>query len=224
MDISSGYSYPDFSGMATPNTSAAQSVPGAAAAQGSATTGGGLSSYTNSLKKLFPGLLLKDGSWNPAALAKLGIQLSQMGQPTPYQAGQTALKYAATQSQGLNSAQPGVSQFRGLNTTLPAAMFKSNMAKTNYASGGALRGVAAAAGPAGPVPGTSAGQADDVPAMLSSGEFVLPADVVSHLGDGNNNAGALKLHAFMKGIRKHKGAGPGLPPPAKAPAHYMGRK
>lgn len=58
--------------------------------------------------------------------------------------------------------------------------------------------------------GTTDGQADRVPARidngqearLSDGEFVLPADLVALLGNGNSNAGAKKLHEFMDRVRK----------------------
>jgi hypothetical protein len=40
------------------------------------------------------------------------------------------------------------------------------------------------------------------PAALSHGEFVIPADVVSHLGNGNSDAGAKKLYEMMAKIRK----------------------
>ena len=39
------------------------------------------------------------------------------------------------------------------------------------------------------------------PAKLSHGEFVIPADVVSHLGNGNSDAGAKKLYQMMDKIR-----------------------
>jgi len=39
-------------------------------------------------------------------------------------------------------------------------------------------------------------------AKLSHGEFVIPADVVSHLGNGNSDAGAEKLYQMMAKIRK----------------------
>ena len=39
---------------------------------------------------------------------------------------------------------------------------------------------------------------------LSDGEFVIPADVVSHLGNGNSNAGAAHLHDFMDSIREKR--------------------
>jgi hypothetical protein len=57
--------------------------------------------------------------------------------------------------------------------------------------------------------GMTDGMADDVPASidgqeqaaLSDGEFVIPADVVSHLGNGNSNAGAKELYDMMERIR-----------------------
>jgi hypothetical protein len=42
---------------------------------------------------------------------------------------------------------------------------------------------------------------EDQPAALSHGEFVIPADVVSHMGNGNSDAGAKKLYEMMDRIR-----------------------
>ena len=42
---------------------------------------------------------------------------------------------------------------------------------------------------------------NDQPAALSHGEFVIPADVVSHMGNGNSDAGAKKLYQMMDKIR-----------------------
>ena len=58
--------------------------------------------------------------------------------------------------------------------------------------------------------GPTDGMADEIPAnidgnqaaALSDGEFVLPADVVSHLGNGNSEAGAQILYSMMERIRK----------------------
>ena len=58
--------------------------------------------------------------------------------------------------------------------------------------------------------GTTDGMADKIPARighnqpaaLSHGEFVVPADVVSHLGNGNSDAGAKKLYSMMDKIRE----------------------
>jgi hypothetical protein len=42
----------------------------------------------------------------------------------------------------------------------------------------------------------------DQPARLAHGEFVVPADVVSHLGNGNSDAGAKQLYSMMDKIRQ----------------------
>jgi hypothetical protein len=40
------------------------------------------------------------------------------------------------------------------------------------------------------------------PARLADGEFVIPADVVSHLGNGSTKAGAKVLYGMMDKVRK----------------------
>jgi len=49
------------------------------------------------------------------------------------------------------------------------------------------------------IPATIAGKQ---PARLADGEFVVPADVVSHLGNGSTDAGAKQLYAMMNRVRK----------------------
>lgn len=49
---------------------------------------------------------------------------------------------------------------------------------------------------AGPIVSTGAGRSDNVPMHVASGSYVLPADVVSHMGEGNSMAG-LKLARLM---------------------------
>ena len=56
------------------------------------------------------------------------------------------------------------------------------------------------------------GMSDDIPAMigakqparLADGEFVIPADVVSHIGNGSSKAGAAKLYTMMDKIRQER--------------------
>jgi hypothetical protein len=60
--------------------------------------------------------------------------------------------------------------------------------------------------------GRGDGMSDDIPAMigtkqparLADGEFVIPADVVSHIGNGSSKAGAEKLYAMMDKIRQER--------------------
>jgi hypothetical protein len=42
------------------------------------------------------------------------------------------------------------------------------------------------------------------PARLADGEFVIPADVVSHLGNGSSKAGADQLYGMMDRVRKKR--------------------
>ncbi len=64
--------------------------------------------------------------------------------------------------------------------------------------------------------GPTDGMADQIPATidgrqpaaLSDGEFVIPADVVSHLGNGNSEAGAQNLYSMMERVRKDRTGNP----------------
>ena len=64
--------------------------------------------------------------------------------------------------------------------------------------------------------GKTDGMADNVPARidgtqearLSDGEFVIPADVVSHLGNGNSDAGSQQLYGMMDNIREARTGNP----------------
>lgn len=84
-----------------------------------------------------------------------------------------------------------------------------------YASGGiagySLGGYAAGGNPR-LLEGPGDGMSDNIPAVignrqparLADGEFVVPADVVSHLGNGSTKAGAKKLHKMMNKVRVAK--------------------
>tara|TARA_R110000751_G_scaffold204482_1_gene308916 strand:- start:818 stop:1882 length:1065 start_codon:yes stop_codon:yes gene_type:complete len=71
-------------------------------------------------------------------------------------------------------------------------------------------GLAALRGPGMYLGGSTDGMADNVPAFidnseparLSDGEFVVPADVVSHLGNGNSDSGAKQLYGMMDRVRR----------------------
>jgi hypothetical protein len=50
--------------------------------------------------------------------------------------------------------------------------------------------------------------ADKQPARLANEEFVIPADVVSHLGNGSSESGAKVLYEMMARIRKARTGNP----------------
>lgn len=85
-------------------------------------------------------------------------------------------------------------------------------------------GLSAAIG-GGHVRGATGGQADKIQALLSDGEYVMDAETVSALGDGNTEAGAKKLDKMRQNIRKHKRAAPvtSIPNKAKTPEQYLGK-
>jgi len=72
----------------------------------------------------------------------------------------------------------------------------------------------------GKIKGAGDGMADMVPAtmegdqdvLLSDGEFVVPADVVSGIGNGSSDAGSNKLEDMMDRVRKLRTGGTAQPP------------
>ena len=80
-----------------------------------------------------------------------------------------------------------------------------------YQSGGHVRG-----------PGS--GRSDDIPAVLSDGEYVIDSESVALLGDGSTDAGARRLDEMRQKLRKHKAkklAKGGFSDEAKGPMEYM---
>jgi hypothetical protein len=79
---------------------------------------------------------------------------------------------------------------------------------TKFAQGGNVNGYY--------LGGPTDGMADQIPATidnmqpaaLSDGEFVIPADVVSHLGNGNSDAGAKNLYSMMERVRTDRTGNP----------------
>jgi len=102
-------------------------------------------------------------------------------------------------------------------TTSGIPRFFTSMAQGGGVSSLAYGGEAAPVGFAnkafeGMVPGQGTGMSDDIPfsiegnqpALLSRDEYVLPADVVSQLGDGSSGAGADMLDNFISQVRQTK--------------------
>jgi len=54
----------------------------------------------------------------------------------------------------------------------------------------------------GPINGPGTGTSDDIPAMLSDGEFVFTAKAVRNAGGGNRRKGAKKMYQVMKNLEK----------------------
>ena len=66
--------------------------------------------------------------------------------------------------------------------------------------------------------GPGDGMSDSIPAVingarpqraaLADGEFVIPADVVSHLGNGSTEAGSKRLYSMMDKVRRARTGNP----------------
>lgn len=72
--------------------------------------------------------------------------------------------------------------------------------------------------------GESDGRADDISARLSPKEYVIDAETMSMLGDGNPDHGAKRMDQFRANVRKHKGkalAQGKFSPNAKNPMDYL---
>ena len=108
---------------------------------------------------------------------------------------------SAMKEYGISAEQ--VSRATGIPVEEVAAAYKG----FGYARGG---NVAAPQSRGYYLGGTTDGMADQIPATingtqqaaLSDGEFVVPADVVSHLGNGNSDAGAKQLYSMMDRVRQ----------------------
>ena len=91
----------------------------------------------------------------------------------------------------------------------PTAMPKTGIAKLGQIKPMAEGGLGSYSDGGRMLKGPGDGMSDDIPAMigkkqparLADGEFVVPADVVSHLGNGSTDAGAKKLYSMMDKVR-----------------------
>ena len=95
--------------------------------------------------------------------------------------------------------------------------YQMNLGK-NYSKGGNVARSTPGIGalPARYIDGKGDGMSDSVPAVISNkqparladGEFVIPADVVSHLGNGSSKAGARQLYSMMDRVRRARTGNP----------------
>ena len=120
-----------------------------------------------------------------------------------YPMSQQHRSYYATPTQAPTSAQAAMAGYEAKTNPLTGES-TANMAAGgiadlgSYSDGGRM------------LKGPGDGMSDDIPASignkqparLADGEFVVPADVVSHLGNGSTDAGAKQLYSMMNKVRK----------------------
>lgn len=182
--------YGNFS--ATPRTQTNPNINYATAAQ----TGGVPQFYTPSPQQL-----------SPLQNSVAGSGSASSGTP-----GTTGSLAALLQALGLSSGTGSASsQVPTASSQVPyMGNLGSPLLRANGGPVGDTPGVSplvmALGGGGGPhVKGAGDGTSDDIPAMLSEGEYVIPAHVVSALGNGSNDAGAKALDALQQRVRMHVG-------------------
>jgi hypothetical protein len=152
--------------------------------------------------------LIRGGYESPAAMTE---------RLTPYNTDLTEVQLMASLlSQGRTTPEelaayygnnPDYPEYAGV-TAAEVRGFAKDLGIKGYAAGGDINGYY--------LGGTTDGMADNVPATidnqqpaaLSDGEFVIPADVVSHLGNGNSDSGAQNLYSMMERVRTDRTGNP----------------
>jgi hypothetical protein len=191
-------------------------------------TGNGLNIYTpntsnNSTGAQLAALASQYGVSLPTTMAAEGgiMALSSGGDPLAEMAAQrqnnaidprTGIPYSQEQygndssflgglSQGINGLGQSISN--GVSSVGKSLGFAEGGSAGNYNLGGYSDGGRLLKGPGdGMSDHIPASIADKQPARLADGEFVVPADVVSHLGNGSTDAGARHLYSMMDKVRK----------------------
>jgi hypothetical protein len=134
--------------------------------------------------------LRADPNYQPTNPIEASI-VKQIRGTDPMQQGQPSL-------QGLGSLAPSQPITPSFNPSVAMGptYFAGMNAPRSMAKGGYLNG--AGDGMSDSIPATIEGKQ---PARLADGEFVVPADVVSHLGNGSSKAGSKRLYAMLDKVR-----------------------
>ena len=148
---------------------------------------------------------VKKYSFGGLALIENMLKQAEFGQQMPkYQFDQNTQRYSVDNQPAMGIFTPSFGGYRfDPNTdrysTNPQPMAAGGMTSLGgYSDGGRM------------LKGPGDGMSDSIPgvignkqpARLADGEFVVPADVVSHLGNGSTDAGAKRLYAMMDKVRK----------------------
>jgi hypothetical protein len=159
---------------------------------------------TSSLKRLSPNFRAQEAVRpNPYYRAQYPVYAAEGGLMDAYQVGGPV--------EGMSM---GMNPQGGLMAAYPMGKYGNTIPNTEvYGMGIAKGGIASLGGYSDGgrmLKGPGDGMSDSIPgiiankqpARLADGEFVVPADVVSHIGNGSTDAGAKKLYAMMAKVRK----------------------
>ena len=127
-----------------------------------------------------------------------------------------ASSFAPRQPASLDWNRYGYGPEQSFFSYVPQTQVSPRQQPQGYAMGGGVEAFA--------VRGPGTGRSDEIPALLSDGEYVIDAETVALLGDGSSEAGADRLDQMREAVRRHKGqhlAKGNFSPDAKAPEHYL---
>jgi hypothetical protein len=183
---------------------------------------GGLTGSSDLIKNLTPGLTAAKQDYTLSGMPDIDETVN----PVRFEDGGAVDPYAIDKTIGKSTLTPSLTkaQLNYILTGLPGNLIGKAEGgsiqehKPEFFSEGGLGSMKNRY-----VKGRGDGTSDSIPAMLANGEFVIPADVVSSLGNGSNDAGATILDEFLKTIRKHKRAADvkKLPPDSKGALGYL---
>lgn len=217
---------------ANPLSAAATGAAGLYQLYKSATASGGYNKPVPKMEAIRQQIAYDDTNRRPGSAGRQYFTDTQFVPAGDAAAKEAALATAATQAQGLRSLQPAaapeVNPYAGkmqMPALRPAAAPAAAPVQANQTipqipapQGFAMAhgGIAELARGGRYLAGDTDGMEDKIntsidgsqPAKLSHGEFVVPADVVSHLGNGNSAAGAKKLYEMMARVRKARTGNP----------------
>ena len=172
------------------NPAMVQSIMGAMQENAPMTQGQASEQNNDSLIAKVTSSLRADPNYQPTNPIEASI-VKQIKGNDPMQQGQLS-------QQGLGSIAPSQPMAPSYNPSVAMGptYFADMNAPRGMARGGYLSG--GGDGMSDSIPATIGGKQ---PARLADGEFVIPADVVSHLGNGSSKAGSKRLYAMLDKIR-----------------------
>ena len=173
------------------NPAMVQSIMGAMQGNVPMTQGQAPEQTNDSLIAKVTANLRADPNYQPTNPIEASI-VKQIRGTDPMQQGQPSL-------QGLGSLAPSQPMAPSYNPSMAMSptYFAGMNAPRGMARGGYLDG--AGDGMSDSIPATIEGKQ---PARLADGEFVVPADVVSHIGNGSSKAGSQRLYSMLDKVRK----------------------
>jgi len=131
----------------------------------------------------------------------LAVKVNESGMPPPEE-----ITVPAPASNQYTEAQWAALERSDPTAYRDAIMSGEHGGRKMYARGGPTGGTSHKPRTEFAVHGAGTGRSDDIPAVLSDGEYVMDAETVALLGDGSSKAGAEKLDQLRVNLRRHKGA------------------